>query len=75
VLSWIHESKINLLLICKINETRVVTFHGLTGQLDFFRIDGNVSYLTPQVQTGQIDADDPFILDGYSVVLLTTTIM
>jgi len=75
VLSWIHESKINLLLICKINETRVVTFHGLTGQLDFFRIDGNVSYLTPQVQTGQIDADAPFILDGYSVVLLTTTIM
>jgi hypothetical protein len=73
-LAWLHNGTLNMLLISKINETRIITLHGVEDRLNISRIDNNVSYLTPSVQIGQVNATDALIIEGYSVILLQTSI-
>jgi len=69
-LAWLHNGALNILIICKVDEPRTVYLHGVTGQLNFSKIDNNISYLTPSVQIGKINSADPLITSGYTVVLL-----
>jgi hypothetical protein len=72
VLSWIHEGTQNTLIISKVDETRIITVQGLTGQQNLFRIDANVPYTAPSIQTSQVDANSALVIDGYTVMLLQT---
>lgn len=68
--AWVHNGKVNILLICKSSETVAVSLHGISGQLDRFWIDGTIPYTAPRVQNNTLDATDPFVMKGYTVSLL-----
>jgi len=70
VIAWIHQEVLNVLLICKVDAARTVTFQGLTGQFNYSKIDNTISWKTPAVQTGTIDASKPIAMNGYTVMLL-----
>jgi hypothetical protein len=68
--AWKHKGTLNILLICKITESRTVKLYGVTGQLTYFKIDKSISYTTPKIQTGQFDCANSLYLNGYTVLLL-----
>jgi hypothetical protein len=74
VLSWIHGDTQNTLITCKVDEPRIITIRGLSGQLNLFKIDDNVPYTAPSIQSEQLDANNALIIDGYTVILLQTTV-
>jgi len=71
-LAWIHKEMLNIFLILKEDQPRTVCIRGLVGVLTYQKIDDTISFLTPSIQTGIIDVANPFILKGYTVVLLQT---
>jgi hypothetical protein len=73
-LAWFHNGTLNILLISKIDEPRIIKLQGAEGQLSFAKIDNNVSYLTPSIQIGQVNATDALITNGYTVILLQSSI-
>ena len=73
-LAWLHNGTSNILLVCKVDEPRTVCLQGATGQLNFSRIDNNISYLTPSVQVGKINSTDSLSTGGYSVILLQASV-
>jgi len=73
-LAWFHGGTLNILLISKTNETRIINLQGVVGQLKFSKIDNNVSYLSPSIQIGQVNATDALITNGYTVILLQSSI-
>lgn len=70
-LGWLHDGKLNLLIICKADSARNIRLSGFTKQADYSKIDKTISYLTPRVQTGEIDTANLLYLNGYTVMLLT----
>jgi len=75
LLASIHDRTLNLLLINKIDEPRTIHLHGLTGELNFFKIDNTISFLTPSIQIGTINATRPLTVKGYTVALLQTQLV
>jgi hypothetical protein len=73
-LAWLHGGTLNILVISRINETRIVSLRGVVEQMNFSKIDNNVSYLNPSIQIGQLNATDTLIMNGYSVTLLQHSI-
>lgn len=69
-LAWIHQGTLNVLLICKVDSPRTVYLKGLTGQITFSKIDNTISWETPSVQEGTVNASDPITLNGYTLILL-----
>jgi hypothetical protein len=74
VLAWQHNSTLNILLICEVKENRTVHLSGVSGQLRFFKIDDTVPYTSPSVQEGIINPNDSIIINGYTVILLQSSI-
>lgn len=72
-LAWIHEGKLNLLLICEVDYKRTVALGGMQGQLRVFKIDSAIPYSTPSVQNAEMDSDAVITMDGYTVMLLQET--
>jgi hypothetical protein len=70
VVSWIHDEKLNLMLICKVDQQQIVYLRGLTGQLSYEKIDGTISWETPSLQTGTVEANSTLTINGYTVMLL-----
>ena len=70
VLSWIDGNTQNTLLICRVDEPQTIRVQGLTGNLNLFKIDKTVSYLTPSIQHTQVDANSALVMNGYSIILL-----
>jgi hypothetical protein len=73
-LAWFHNGKLNVLLICEVNQQRTVYLHGFGGLMNFSRIDNTVSWTTPRVQTGTVDSAQALTINGYTVELLETQI-
>jgi hypothetical protein len=73
-LAWVHGTKLNLLLICKVPESRVVQLYGLSGLMNYSKIDNTISWQTPRVQTGSVDPTKPISMNGYTVILLQGSI-
>jgi hypothetical protein len=73
-LAWFHNGTLKILLISKIDEPRIINLQGVVSQLNFSKIDNNVSYLTPSIQIGQVNATDTLITNGYTVILLQSSI-
>jgi len=67
---WINENKLNVLLICKVDQDITVNLNGVSGYFDYFKMDNSVSWRTPRVQSGRINVENPLVLDGYTVMLL-----
>jgi hypothetical protein len=71
VISWLNEGKPNILIICKVDQTRAVYFQGLEGKLAFTKIDASVPWENATLQFGEVNAPNPLILPGYAVALLS----
>ena len=69
-IAWIHNGKLNVLLICKVVDSRAVYLYGVEGQLSFSKVDNTISWETPSIQTGIISSTEPLIVNGYTVILL-----
>jgi len=70
VIAWIHGKKLNVMLICKVDQTRTVQLQGLQGKFNFSKIDNTISWKTPNIQTGTISPTDLLTMNGYTVMLL-----
>ena len=69
-LAWIHNGQLNIILICKVDEQRTVRIEGLRGDFRLLKIDNTVSWQNPALQTGPTKAEDPLLINGYTVALL-----
>jgi len=69
-IAWIHNGKLNVLLTCKVVDSRAVYLYGVEGQLSFSKVDNTISWETPSIQTGIISSTEPLIVNGYTVTLL-----
>ena len=73
-IAWLHNGILNYLIICKVDEPRTLRLQGLSGELDFAKIDNTISYVTPRVQSGKMDSDEPIVVNGFTVIRLQTSI-
>jgi len=73
-LGWVHEGMLNIFIICKIDQTRILYIQGLQTRLNFFKIDNTIPWENPEVQTGLINPTEPIIIRGYTVTLLRAPI-
>jgi len=73
VLPWIHEGKLNILLICKVDQPQNIYLHGISSQLNITKIDNTISWETPSLQTSVVNPADPLIVNGYTVMWLQST--
>ncbi|MBS7630255.1 hypothetical protein KEJ47_01555 [Candidatus Bathyarchaeota archaeon] len=71
--AWIHGSKKNLMIILKANVQKSIYIKGLSGSLTYFKISNAISWKTPAVQTGLIQASNPILMNGYTVMLVQTS--
>lgn len=69
-ITWINDGKLIVLLVCKVNEKRVVALEGINEQFNVNWIDSTITYENPSLQTSIIDSTQPFIMSGYTVMLL-----
>jgi hypothetical protein len=69
-LAWIHGQKLNILLICRVDQQRIISFGGINGQGTVIKIDNTISWQHPKMQNGPVDFNEPFIMKGYTVALL-----
>jgi hypothetical protein len=69
-LAWIHGDKLNILLINEVTYERAIRLYGISGQLNYFKIDNAISWRSPRVQTGVISASNTITFNGYTVMLL-----
>jgi hypothetical protein len=70
VLSWIHEGKSNIFLICKVDQPRSIILHGISGQLNISKIDSTISWETPSLQISMVNSTDSLTVNGYTVMWL-----
>jgi len=71
VISWLHNGKTKMLLICEVDQYRTVYLKGLTGSLKVERIDSTISWENPMLQIDEVNAAEPLVLRGYTVTLLS----
>jgi hypothetical protein len=71
--AWNHNQKTYFILICELNTAVTLYFKGLSGNLNFSRIDNTISYLTPKVQTGVVSSTQSLTLNGYTVAIFQDT--
>jgi hypothetical protein len=73
-LAWVHDQKLNILLICKVDQPRTVLLHGVVGQGNITKIDSTIPWQQPSMQSGILNFDEPFVVNGYTVALLQKTL-
>jgi hypothetical protein len=64
--------KLNILIICKLDEPRKLHIDGVEGQLNVLKMIDSIPWRTPKLQTGLLASTDPLPLNGYTVALLQT---
>lgn len=74
VVAWVHGARKNLMIILKSNVQKSVYINGLKGQLTYFKISNAISWKTPAVQTGILQTSSPISMNGYTVILLQTSL-
>jgi hypothetical protein len=72
VLAWYNGSGLNILMICKLNETRIARLSGVTGLLNASWIDNTIPFTNALLQNKIVDAGAPLEFNGYTVMLLKT---
>jgi len=69
-LAWLHNGILRILLICKNDKPETITLQGVTGKAGFLRIDNNIPWIQPKLQSGETNLEEPLTLNGYTVMLL-----
>jgi hypothetical protein len=70
VLSWVHEQKVNIFLVCKVDQPQTIHLNGISSQLYITKIDNTISWESPSKQTSMINSTAPITVNGYTVMLL-----
>lgn len=71
-LAWINKQKLNVLIICKVDEPRMIYLNGIQGPSDITKIDNSISWENPSMQRQSSDIDEPILISGYTVLLIQT---
>jgi hypothetical protein len=71
--TWMDKGNLNILLINTFNSTVSTTVSGATGNFNYEKIDNTYSSLNAKLQTGSLSLSSPIIMNGYTVILLTST--
>lgn len=74
VVAWTHQNKLNLLIISKVDSATSITLQGLSGQLQYYKIDNTISWKTPKVQQGTVSSTSSLTINGYTVMLLQAVV-
>ena len=69
-IGWIHNGKLNVLLVCKVDQPRTASLKGISQQMNAFWIDASTPADNPIIQTGPVNATQPLTLSGYTVMLI-----
>ncbi|MBN2259192.1 MAG: hypothetical protein JW702_01455, partial [Clostridiales bacterium] len=67
-LAWENNGKLNVLIINKSHQDFNVYFQGIEGTATYQKVDENIYWTNPRVQTGQLGSY--LTLDGYAVALI-----
>ncbi|MEM2506234.1 MAG: hypothetical protein QXF61_04240 [Nitrososphaeria archaeon] len=73
-LAWIHNQKLNVLLICKVNKPITVILNGIQGEMKILKIDGTISWTNPSLQTQIVNAGELIIFNGYTIAVIQAAI-
>jgi len=73
-LAWVHDGMLNVFLICKVDQPRILYLRGLKNELSLFKIDNNIPWETPGIQTSIFNSTEPLVISGYTVALLQTPV-
>lgn len=68
--SWVREGKLNMLLICKVDQPRTIYIHGISSIFNVTKIDSAVPWEKPILQISTLNSTQPLTVYGYSVMLL-----
>ncbi len=71
--AWIDKGNLNILLINTANSTVSITVSGASGNFNYKKIDNTYSFLNAQPQTGTLSLPSSITMNGYTVILLTST--
>jgi hypothetical protein len=70
-LGWVHNGILDVLLICKTDQSVTVNMQGVGDQpLNIFKIDNSIPWENARIQTGAIASTEPLVLNGYTVALI-----
>jgi len=69
-LGWIHDGKLNVLVVSKTIENRSLTFEGVSGTFKIRYVDSTVAYDSPGLQSASVLSSQLFLTHGYTVALL-----
>lgn len=69
-LAWVDNGKLNILIINKALDRRVILFQNINGVFTYEKIDNSIPYNTPTLQTGSITVQDGVVVNGYTVMLM-----
>jgi hypothetical protein len=70
VLAWIHKGVLNVLIISKVDKARAIYFHKFEDKLRVIKIDNTIPWENAGLQTQLFSAEEPLIVNGYTVALL-----
>jgi hypothetical protein len=75
VVSWLNNGILNILLVCKVNEPRIIYLNGSSfTNFNILKIDETVSYEIPYVQKQILTPGKPLVLNGYTVALVQCSV-
>jgi hypothetical protein len=70
VISWKNGLTVNVLIICKTEESRLIVLEGISGEVDCSWIDNSIPFTEASIQNDVIDIDENLQVNGYTVMLL-----
>ena len=70
VIAWKNGLTLNILVICKVDESRVLRFNGVTGEVNYSWIDNSIPFTDASIQNSVINIEENLQVMGYIVMLL-----
>lgn len=69
-IGWKHSGVLNIVIINKDNDTKQISISGITGNLNYKKVDASTNVANPALQTGVYSVSNVQV-HGYTVMLLT----
>ena len=70
VIGWQHNSRLNILVISKVNQPRTLHVTGLGGAVNLTKIDNTIPWQNASLQSASISVFPSLTTNGYTVMLL-----
>jgi hypothetical protein len=71
-LAWINNGKLKVLLVNISNTTVETVLSGIEGNFEYQKIDNTYSFMQAKLQTGTLSLSSSILMNGYTVMILTT---